>query len=830
MNLPQTLAHVIAQRSKWIHFGAVGILIASALIIVFGVHFDSDVLDMLPQRFDSVQIFKTYDREFSQARELTIALHDETKQCDLDAFTEHFADELRKEPWIVRVLDRSPVESQAGVQEVQSIAVPLLLNLPSKDFDQALTNLEPTAIQNRLAKLRAELEAGSPKAEFQLDFDPLNLVASALKPLAGSFSVEQTRPLASPDGTLRIVQAVTNQTDLGAHACQETMRKMEDFKQRVVQGWDGPKPEILVTGRTPYVGELSEKMHWDVVSTLVSSVLLVSGVFWVGYRRVRPLIGIMLVLMLCCVVAVATGTVVYHQLNMITIGLCSILIGLGVDFGMMLYSIYEAERDAGHDHESAIRAALTAQGRGIIFGALTSAAAFICLVRSETPGFAQLGALIGFGIIFAGAFMMTIFFATFGRNHRSNKKDMLRTGGERFVGFVFANPRRVFCSSAVVLLLLTIGAVTFIGKLRFEANPRSLEPANSHAGHALRMITEKMPVGEPWIVLVHGKDQEDLHRRWNLLQTAWNGMIAEGRLKSAATPAAFAISPGQVKANAAKLAEGTLSAARAALSDAITREGMNAESFKSAYAFIDTLIAISRGDLHALDWRHVLPEQSSWRFVLDRFFGNEPLVTVGYVTPAQKITNFAQKEALRKALYVPDADPHFSGWTYTLADLVPWASSLGWPPGKLWELSFIMIAFNVVLLIFLYRSAFPLVVLMVSLLLSVGAMLASLEIFGVPLNLFNVLAFPLVLGVGVDYGIYVVIAMRTKGDLQRSTAMIFKPVLLSGLTAVAGFGSLALAENPALRGMGMVCAFGIAWCLVATFLFIIPLYAWRGAH
>ena len=42
------------------------------------------------------------------------------------------------------------------------------------------------------------------------------------------------------------------------------------------------------------------------------------------------------------------------------------------------------------------------------------------------------------------------------------------------------------------------------------------------------------------------------------------------------------------------------------------------------------------------------------------------------------------------------------------------------------------------------------------------------------------------------------------------------------------FGSLALAENPALRGLGIVCAVGIGWCLFATFFFIVPLYAWRG--
>ncbi|MEI9893629.1 MAG: hypothetical protein WDN28_06945 [Chthoniobacter sp.] len=72
--------------------------------------------------------------------------------------------------------------------------------------------------------------------------------------MGGSFSVEQTRPLASPDGTLRIVLAKTNQTDLGAHACQAIMDRMEDFKRRVLADWTGPAPQILVTGRTPLRG------------------------------------------------------------------------------------------------------------------------------------------------------------------------------------------------------------------------------------------------------------------------------------------------------------------------------------------------------------------------------------------------------------------------------------------------------------------------------------------------------------------------------------------------------------------------------------------------
>ena len=141
-----------------------------------------------------------------------------------------------------------------------------------------------------------------------------------------------------------------------------------------------------------------------------------------------------------------------------------------------------------------------------------------------------------------------------------------------------------------------------------------------------------------------------------------------------------------------------------------------------------------------------------------------------------------------------------------------------------------MITFNVLILGVLYRRLFPLFILMLSLALSIGAMVASLKLLGIQLNMFNVLAFPLVLGVGVDYGIYIVIAMRQSGDQRRNLATVVKPVLLSGLTTACGFGSLGFAENPALRGLGIVCALGVAWCLLSTLCFVLPAYAWRGTR
>ena len=117
---------------------------------------------------------------------------------------------------------------------------------------------------------------------------------------------------------------------------------------------------------------------------------------------------------------------------------------------------------------------------------------------------------------------------------------------------------------------------------------------------------------------------------------------------------------------------------------------------------------------------------------------------------------------------------------------------------------------------------------MLSLALSVGAMIACLKVFGFALNLFNVLAFPLVLGVGVDYGIYILLAMRQPGDKEYAFATIIKPVILAGLTAVAGFGSLAIAQNPALAGPGHRSPpSALPCCLFSTIFFILPAYLVR---
>src|SRR5678810_653766 len=87
MSLDRTVAHFVTHRRKLVVLITALVTVASALVIVFGVRFNSDVLDLFPAHFDSVRVWKISNREFSQGRALTFALHDEAGEVDLDEFT-----------------------------------------------------------------------------------------------------------------------------------------------------------------------------------------------------------------------------------------------------------------------------------------------------------------------------------------------------------------------------------------------------------------------------------------------------------------------------------------------------------------------------------------------------------------------------------------------------------------------------------------------------------------------------------------------------------------------------------------------------------------------
>lgn len=820
------VARLVVHRPIAVLAATAGIVLACVWVLQSQQRFDSEILNLLPKQFESVQALKTLNNDFAQARELIFAVQGEP--AAVEEFTGHLVEKLGTEPWVLRVFSGSPMESPEGLDTLGALLPRLLLNLEAAEFEDALRLLTSEEMSRRLRGLRAEMESGSMKAEMLLTADPLGLLGIAMKPMATVSSIESGRSLSSEDGTLAIVPVVTSQPSLSQVDCRLLMEQVDAFVTRVRASWPGAAaPEVLVTGRSAYVAQISASMKRDVQVTSTVSIVMVASLFYLGFRRLLPLAGIIVTLGLSCFVAFTLGCLLFENLNMVAIAFCSILVGLGDDFSLLLYNRYLQARAAQAGHEAAIATSIRDVGRGIIYVSVTTGIGFLTLLFSGSAGFAQLGALIALGILLCGAFMLTLLFLFIRPQMPVARRDPFGDLIGWYAQRALARPARLALPMLAVFVAAFAVAVLPVRQLRFDTSPRSLEPKDSPAAIALKVITEKIPAAaEPMVVLVESASAQDAHDRWQKLTAHLEKLAQSGDLAGYSGPVALLLSPERIRQNQERLRAFDLDAARAAFLAALEREGFNAEAFRGALDLFDQLktAAEAAAGEELADVRNALPPASAWWFLIERYFSSKPHVAAAYLRPAQRLETVEQQEKIERRLKESGVPLQVTGWSYAMVSLVPWAR---------YELVLFSLGVGGLILILLgiaYRQWRPWIIHAASLILAISATVATLKLLGIRINMLNALAFPLVLGVGVDYGLHVLLAARDRGNQRENLRTVLKPLVICGLTTITGFGSLILARNPALSGLGLVCALGVAWCLLSSLFFVLPFAVLRGGR
>jgi predicted RND superfamily exporter protein len=116
------------------------------------------------------------------------------------------------------------------------------------------------------------------------------------------------------------------------------------------------------------------------------------------------------------------------------------------------------------------------------------------------------------------------------------------------------------------------------------------------------------------------------------------------------------------------------------------------------------------------------------------------------------------------------------------------------------------------------------VIIMAPVAWAVGALLAGMWFAGSPLNPVNLIAPTLVLGLGVDYGAFLVAGAREVGEIGEAIRRNGRALVVTGLTTVVGFGCLSLSRYPALSSMGLLAAAGLALALTASMILVPALW------
>jgi predicted exporter len=357
----------------------------------------------------------------------------------------------------------------------------------------------------------------------------------------------------------------------------------------------------------------------------------------------------------------------------------------------------------------------------------------------------------------------------------------------------------------VILLAATVILCFRIPGLDRTAD--ALHPQNSPAQKAIDEMTVELGLPpQPLWLIVYGHDETEVYNRL----TKANDLLDEARTNQLVgqflLPITFWPRPEFQQANRQT-------------ADAISREGPLLENSALTAGF-KTNATLLAGEV-VQEWQRdgassttVWPTNNLSQWLLSRFITrtDDGILVVGLVYPPphpakmDAVADLSQRLSREGAL--------LSSW-----DLLG-STTLKRVESKMWQLVTPMVILVLLSLWFAFRRSTEILLGAGVLCMSGLCLLATMALTGWKWNLMNLMAVPLILGTGVDYTIFIQLALRRHGgDVTAVRHSVGRALMLCGATAVTGFGSLGMSSNPGMASLGRVCAVGIgANMLISVFL------------
>ena len=654
-------------------------------------------------------------------------------------------------------------------------------------------------------------------------------------------------------GRLFVVTTHAPNDDLTG-AAVERLRELVRLTEAEVPGVN-----VGITGEP--VLDYDEMMQSQKDTTLASVVAMVlcALIFIYGYHETGRPVKATICLVVGLGYTMAFTTLVVGHLNILTITFVPMLIGLAIDFGVHLITRYEEELHHGKTESEAITKAMMFTGQGIFTGALTTAGAFLAMALTNFKGIQEMGIICGGGLMVCLIPMMTMLPVLLLRGRQNVLDHQLhevstRTRIEKIwlerpvivlavtaslcVAALVAGRKVYFDYNLIEMQSPTLSSVVFEHKLLDSAEKSLLYSAvvadSLTNAVALQEKIEKLPTV--------AETQPPFYRDF-LDPNPAEKLRLIGEIRDEVAPLIFNapdLQPVDVLALSRTLysLSGYVGLAREEVG---TTEPAMAKEFVSLQAAIQNLRkAMLHGDAaeqgeHAAklacfqqalladlrDTFQLLQDQDNLTplrtadlpsALAHRFIGVNGKFLI-QVYPKEDVWQRAPQERFVHDLR--SVDPNVTG---TPVQLLEYETLL---KDSYVQAAWYSLAAIALMVLFHFRSVSAVVLALIP--VGVGTLwLGGLMGWaGVPLNLANIMTLPLVIGIGVTNGIHILNRYAeegTPGILSRSTG---KAVLVSGLTAIAGFGSLVLAEHRGIRSLGIIMATGIATCMIAG-LTILP--------
>jgi predicted exporter len=771
------------------------------------LRFDAEVLDLFPAEVPAVEGLKLYQQHFMNARELIITVCAPKSEIT-KATAQAVAQRLRLETNLVSNVTWQPPWLEHPEQIAELIAH-LWLNQSPEVFGQLANRLAETNLGAVLAATREQLATTlSPADLAQLSYDPFGLtqLPPGIAGAAPGFGQGQGL-FASADGAFRIIFVKARHDLNGYRECTDWFNAVKVIADTSVSSTT--QAAIGYTGRPAFVAEISASMRHDMVLSIGGTSLIIAVLFWLAHRRWKPMLWLMTLLAMILAGTLALGGLFFGTINVVSMGFAAILLGLAVDYAVVHYQEALAHPDLSIPE---IRRVIAPS---IFWAAVTTISAFLVLNFSGLPGLAQLGSLVGIGVALSACVMIFAFLPPLFPDRRNPKRTMVGSATEAKTFETRKPPHASIVFALTMALALFCAATLFSGLPKMDSTANVVQPRDSQAYATLDAIKEHLNQNrEPLWLVIAGRDESEVASRMDALEPVLNAAISNQFLSGFTLPTLLWPRP-EFQARNRTTAK-ALVAEREILRAAAASGGFTEASLGLTESILDTWQSAT------LTTNVFWPTNQLCSWIFEKLAAREPgkIFAVGFLFPATNNVSGGYASLAELGTQIPREGVWLSGWEL-LSGTVLAAVQI-----NLWKLLLPMVGLVLLSLGLAFRRFQEISLSLAILLISGLCLLTVMKITGWSWNLLNLMALPLILGTGVDYSIFMQLALRRHhGNLRVTHTSVGRALLLCGGTAVSGFGSLALSNNAGMASLGRVCAVGIG-CNMLISVYLLPVW-WR---
>jgi hopanoid biosynthesis associated RND transporter like protein HpnN len=846
-----TVARAVRLSTRYAWLVIPGFLIGAVLAGVYlsrhiAIDTDSSKLlsSSLPWRQQEIKL----NRLFPQRTDQLIAVVDATTPERAEEASLALADALAREPGLVRTVTRpggGEFFARNGIlfRDLDDVKSDMAQLIKAQPFLGTLA-ADPTlrGILGALSQSIEGLHLGKTTLE---DMKPaVTAIADALEGVAQgkhpAFSwrrlITGHAPEASELRRFVDVQPILNYGDLkpggrATEAIRATIAKLDLTPEKGVT--------VRLTGSVALSDEEFATVADGAALNGVVTILVVLLLLWLALKQARLVLAVLINLAVGLTFTAAIGIWMVGALNLISVAFAALFIGLGVDFGIQFSVRYRAERHASRDLGMALQATARKIAGPLLLAAASIAAAFYSFLPTAYVGLSELGLIAGTGMIIAFLTTITLLPALL---------STLKPAGEPArVGWAalapvdhFLDRRRNWIVS--LTLAAVILGLPLLGGLRFDSNPLDLRSRETESVSTLLDLMRD-PDTSPNTIDILEPDLASASALAEKLRRL--SEVAKVRTLESFVP----------KDQEAKLAliddasfffQNTLPPEQVdpPPTPAQTLEAMNktAADLSGAAKGLDSPPAVEARRLaSALDALAKAPEaqrEEAERVLVAPLKTTLPqvqdLLTAGPVTidslPPSLKSDWVAADGEVRIEVAPSGNSNGNAVLSRFVDAVrtvaPHAS--GAPIFVVEAAATIVKAFleaavwsvaSIALILFVtLRRWVDVALTLVPLMVAIVVTLEICVVIGLQLNFANIIALPLLLGVGVAFKIYYVMAWRA-GEMNFLQSSLTRAVFFSACATATAFGSLWFSHHPGTSSMGKLMALSLATTLCAAVLF-----------